>query len=1304
MLSRLSVKKPYLVLVAVIISLLLGGVSLSYMKTNLLPEFSVPYLAVMTTDVGASPEQVENDVTSVLEGELSSVSGVKNVTSYSMESYSMVFLEFTDDTDMDSALVKVSAACNTVSSQLPDTAGTPTYMEMSMDMMASMYIGVTGDNMDLSQLSDFVDSTVVPSLERQSNVASVSVSGQVENTVTVELDQDKIDLVNDGILGNVNDELSKAKDKIDQGENKIESALAKLDASEAKLKESQSKVEEGQKALDAAKEQAKPGLSQLDTLNATKASYESQITLLQARIQAATAMGDTTTAAQLQSELAITQQALDAIEKQAGDTTASSAETVLTLVDQQRQLDQASNSISQGLSAISSTRTQLESSKSQIAQSRATYRQNRDSARKSANIDQLLDISTLSQLIAAQNLEMPAGYVGDGSGSSDSKWVVKVGQNIKDVKELKNLVLTKIDGVGKVRLSDVANIVTADNTGDSYANLNGKSGVILSVTKSPTANTGDMSKQVNGQIAQLEADNEGLDLIKVMDQGDYIDLYIATILKTLLLGALLAVIVLAIFLRDIKPTLIVAFAIPFSVLFALLVMYFTGLDLNIMTLGAMSLAIGMLVDNGIVVMENIYRLRQQGYAPARAAAQGARQVSAAVIASTLTTICVFLPMVFTTGTVRQLLVPFALTLSYVLIASLLVALTVVPALGSALFKNMRQRSATQLGRVQTAYGKALSWCLVHKAPVLVLAAVLLGGSVYGVLNMGIVLIPEMSSDQVMLTLEMPDDMDKDDAYKVADQVVDAVAGVDGIADVGCVDDSFTSSMMTSTASDVDTYTGTFILYGMVDSQKIDTEPKMKELTQACLDAAGSFDCTVTSSDSMESMSSMMGSGLQVKVTGDDEDQVTSLAQDVVDVVKGVEGYSEVSDGQEDADETLHLEFDKNKLGSMGMTVGQVYQQLSAALKTSTTSFTMTDDAGNIIDVDVDDEAYIDLDKDNLLSWKFTDNNGDEHKLSSVATLKTEAGLATIQRSNGAYVCNVTAEIDDAYNTTLLVRELQPKLDQIDVPSGCSVEIAGTDETIQDMLKQMLLLTVLGFLLVYLVMVAQFQSLLSPFIIIFTVPLAFTGGFIALYIAGEQISMMSLLGFVILMGTIVNNGIVFVDYANRLRLGGVAKRAALVATGQTRMRPILMTALTTILAMAAMIFSQEVGAGMERGMALVVAGGLLYGTLMTLFVVPVIYDIFSRKPLYPIDLGDDIDDEAQDAAAVIKRMGPDARETYEYETARERRRRIKREGGVHGKRALGKAAQECDDAGMQGDADAQVDADASADASGEQKGE
>ena len=355
-----------------------------------------------------------------------------------------------------------------------------------------------------------------------------------------------------------------------------------------------------------------------------------------------------------------------------------------------------------------------------------------------------------------------------------------------------------------------------------------------------------------------------------------------------------------------------------------------------------------------------------------------------------------------------------------------------------------------------------------------------------------------------------------------------------------------------------------------------------------------------------------------------------------------------------------MTFDKDKIARMGVTVGQVYASLATDLSNSATVFTLTTGEGDNMDVVLDNETYTDLNRDNLMNWTFEDSNGDEHKLSEVASLSEEPGLAMVYRQDGAYFEQVTADIDDGYNTTLLTRQLQPKLDELELPAGCTAEISGTDETIADMIFQMMELMILGFLLLYLVMVAQFGSLLSPFIIIFTVPLAFTGGLLALLITGEQLSVMSLMGFVILMGTVVNNGIVFVDYANQLRLGGMAKRPALIATGRTRMRPIMMTALTTILAMSAMIFSQEVGSSMERGMALVVAGGLLYATLMTLFVVPVVYDIFSRKPLRPIDLGDDLDDDAADAERFIAEMGEDARETYDYEGWIARRRRLKRE--------------------------------------------
>lgn len=1274
MLARFSVKKPFYVVVCAIIILILGGVSLTSIKTNLLPEFSTPYLAVITTDVGASPEQVQSDVTEVLEGSLSTVTGVETVTSYSAENYSMVFLEFADGTDMDSALVKVSAAANQVAPELPETAGTPTYIEMSMDMMATMYVGVTDENRDPAALSEFVENTVVPALERREGVASVSVTGTVEDTVTIELNEDKIANVNDGILGSVNRELAKTKRELDQAEAKVDKAQAKLKRQEAKLKEQEQATEEqlgnGQAGLTTAiagQTAAVTALSsQVTTLQAQSSALQLQVTELQEQIklvegtsaaEALQAQVDALTeqkatldeqAAGLQEQLDAANAQLSTYQEQAGTANAAALSAASTFATAQAQ--------------VADAKATLAANRQQIAEGRAQYKEARKSAREQANVNALLDIDTLSQLISAQNLEMPAGYIEDAKGE---QWVVKVGEAYTSVEELERMVLTKVDGVGSIRLDDVADVVTMDNVGETYANLNGMSGLVLSVTKSTTANTSEVSAAVNEQLRQLEQDNPGLNLVDVMDQGAYIDTYIWTILQSLLIGAVLAIIVLALFLRDVKPTLIVAFAIPFSVLLAIVIMYFTNLDFNVMTLGAMSLAIGMLVDNSIVVMENIYRLRGRGVAPAAAAAQGARQVSGAVIASTLTTVCVFLPLVFTSGTVRQLMVPFALTIGYVLVASLLVALTVVPTLASVLFKKPLKGKRRAFGRVQDAYAKALGWTLRHKAPVLVLAVALLGVSVAGVVNMGIVMIPEMASNQVEIYVDL-EDQEQEEAYETMDEVVAALAGIDGVADVGAVDSGFANNMMMGSFSDANSYTGLFMLYATVDPAKVHTEAQMAALTDEVYATMDELGLPVETEDAMSGMSSLTGGGVTIEVTGEDYQRVLELSDEVVEVVGGIEGYEDATNGQEEAEGTLHLVVDKNKAAKLGTSVGQIYQALAADLKDEADAFSMRTADGNTVEVRVSDEEYQPLSKANLLDWTFEDKDGDEHRLSEVATLQREDGVLTIMRENGAYYATVSADIAEGYNTTLLARQLQPELDKIDVPSGYSVELAGTDGEIQDMLVQMTQLMLLGFLLLYLVMVAQFGSLLSPFIIVLTVPLAFTGGLLALLATGEQLSVMSLLGFVILMGTVVNNGIVFVDYANQLRLGGVAKRPALIATGRTRMRPIFMTALTTILAMCAMIFSQEVGSSMQRGMALVVAGGLLYATLMTLFVVPIMYDLLSRRPLRPISLDSAIDAEADDAAEVIAQMGPEARETYAYETARQRRKRIRQEGGRHGK--------------------------------------
>lgn len=1228
MLSRFSVKRPYIVIVAVIIALILGGVSLTKMKTDLLPEMDLPYVAVITTDPGSSAEKVESEVTDVLEGALSTVSGVKSVKSQSANNYSMIFLEFEDGTDIDSALVKVSSSVNEVSSQLPDTVGDPNYMEISADMMATLYVAVQYDGKDIYELSDYTQEKVVPELERVNGVADVSTTGAVDQSVEVRLSDSKIEDINNRLLSSVNSQLYDAKKSIDEGE-------AQLSQAEQAIKDQQAALQNKEKETSDQLGQAISGLTVgVSAKTAEVTSYAAAVQALQTQLARLnpTEPGYEQQKAALEAQLTQTQDSMQTAQKE--------------LSEYQQQLSQAeagsvtaASQFGSGSAQLAAAQSSLDSSKSELASARSQYEESREAALKQANVNALVDKTTLAQLIQAQNFSMPAGYL---KSDSDDQWLLRVGDDIASVDELKSLLLVNLDGVGDVRLQDVADVTVVDNAGSAYMKLNGEEGVLLSVFKNSTASTSDVSKATNEAISTLVDDNPGLHLDVVSDQGSYISIYIETILQSLLLGALLAIVVLAIFLRDWKPTLIVAFSIPFSVLCALLLMYFSGIQLNIMSLGGLSLAIGMLVDNSIIVLENIYRLRGRGIPAARAAVQGAKQITGAVIASTLTTICVFLPIVFTTGIVNQLMLPFALTIAYVLTASLVVALTLVPSISSLVFKNYKPRNNAWLDKIQNGYARSITFFLNHKVIPLGVATVLFFVAVIGVVNMGITLIPSMTSKSINVSVTMPDDIDKDTAYKTADEITDVAMSIDGVETVGAMDGTSTLSLMSSDLSSAreDNAYRMFSFY-LQTSNSVTTESQIYAILDELDEKTKDFDCEViTDASSSEAMSSMMGSGLSITVKGPDKDKLIDVSEMVMKAVDDVEGYTEIENGMEDADKEMHLVIDRDKLTKEGYTVAQLYSDLASKLSTKTKSTSMEVNGSNMV-VNVVDETNP-ITKDNLLDTsldiKTTSGDTKTIRLGDFATVEEGLASTTINHVDSEPAMTVTAEIEDGYNNALLSRDLTQKIDQLDLPEGCTVSFGGEISNVNTMLEQMILLLILGFILIYLVMVAQFQSLLSPFIIILTVPLAFTGGLLGLLFAGEQLSMLSLMGFAVLMGTVVNNGIVFVDYVNQLRRGGLGKRGALIASGKTRMRPIIMTALTTILAMVPMILSDAVGASMQRGMALVVVGGLLYATFMTLYVVPVMYDLLYRRVPYEVDLGDEnIDDDPGDAQAYLEAL-------------------------------------------------------------------
>ncbi len=1276
--EKLSVKKPFTILVAVIMVLVLGVVAVTRMTTDLLPNMSLPYLMVVTPYPGASPEKVEMDVVKPLESALGTVSGVENVYSTSSENFGMVQLEFAEGTDMESTLVKVSSTLQEMSATLPEVCGTPSIIEISMDMMATMYISVSHEGYDIYELSAFITDTVQPYLERQPGVASVSSIGLIEKNVHIELNPSLIQSLNDKILSNVSDQLANALQELDKAEAEVAAGKAELSKAQSSFGATmangifdqlnagvQNSADQMQAEVNALLKQLQTMRNQITDSDIIKAldALIAQLNEISAKLsQSNLSVEDLlqlsgnlqTVAEQIYTLLEKIEQAIpnntplpsitlllnsiqsiDGILQDLSGVLDSVPDILAGLQDAYAGLTQAQLEAAVGFATASA---QLTAAESQLAAARAQYESARDEALSKANLDQLLNINTLSQLIYAQNFSMPAGYIDD---ANDNSWLLKVGETYTSADDIADTLLVSMNGIGQVRIKDVATVTVIDNAATTYARLNGDQSVILSIFKNSTTGTNETSTNCLEAIDELEEKYSGTKILTLMNQGSYIDIIIESIVSSLVLGALLAIIILALFLKDVKPTLVVAISIPLSVMFTLVLMYFTDISLNMMTLSGLALGIGMLVDNSIVVIENIYRLRGRGISAPRAAVQGARQVAGPIISSTLTTVCVFLPMVFTQGMVRDLLLPLGLCIGFCLMASLIVALTVVPAAASTMLRNSKPKAHPFYDKILNVYGKFLDWCLRRKFVPILISVALLAGSIVAVLNMGIVLLPEMTGNQIQISVTTPEDMTREDSYAIADQVIDRLLAVDGVENVGVMTSGSAAGMLSGMSGSNDSYGSySYFVIASAGSSATDIQRITADINQSCTD----LPCTLeASAGGMSDLVSMLGSGLSLNIYGYDLDVLKTIAEDAVKVVETVPGYKDISTSFSEGDPTIHLQIDKDKAMAAGLTVAQIYMAITEKMTTSANATTITVNGTNL-NVSVTDKSDP-LTVENLLDIELEGTSMDTtgamvtntHKLSDFATVVETTSVGSISRENQTRYVTVSAGVEEGYNATLLSRELEDKLAEFEktLPYGYNLGMGGESESVNEMVVQMVLLLLLGVIFIYLVMVAQFQSLKSPFIVMFTIPLAFTGGMIGLLLLGEQLSLLSLMGFAILMGTIVNNGIVFVDYVNQLRIGGMDRRSALIATGKTRMRPILMTTLTTILAMVQLVFSDDMMGQMGRGMAIVIIGGLLYATLMTLIVVPVLYDIFFKRTPKVVDIGSEsLDDIPDDAAEFI----------------------------------------------------------------------
>ncbi|MEC9406265.1 MAG: efflux RND transporter permease subunit [Pseudomonadota bacterium] len=869
----------------------------------------------------------------------------------------------------------------------------------------------------------------------------------------------------------------------------------------------------------------------------------------------------------------------------------------------------------------------------------------------------LLDIDKVAQLrltpaqiaerLNAENVNLSGGRVEDGSAA----YLVRTLNQFNSLQDIRRTILTTIDG-RPIYVEDVATVVAGHKEREAIIRVGGREAVEVAVYKEGDANTVSAAKAVLARVAQLnEVLPEGLSLTSLYDQSVFIQSAISGVTQAGLYGALLAVLVLFLFLREARPTLIIALAIPISVIVTFMPMRFAGLSLNIMSLGGMALAIGLLVDNAIVVLENIARRREAGDTLVEAAITGAGEVSGAIVASTLTTVAVFFPMVFVQGIAGQLFADQALVVTFALLVSLAVSLTVIPTLaarggqrieieprapltGQPLAKRgvygalrtlewlltwlirIPLWALTQLIRLlglvlrplaalwtagfqllARAYARLLDAALGARALVLLIAGVAFGGSLWLAGQLGVELIPPMDQGEFSLVAKLPagTPLESSDHFlrrvQAAFEEDPAVRTVYGVAGTGNRLDSNPELGGENTA------TINFALQPGAD------ETALKQRVRSLIERTPGLEYRFETPTLFS-----LEKALEVEIAGYDLLALERVATALQARLEQSDRFVDVESGSEQGQPEVRVVFEQERAAALGLQVADLASRVVTLVQGDVaTRYRVSD---REIDVVVrgkpaDQTSYEDL-------KRLTINPESAHPvpLETVARVELDHGPAEIRRTAQQRV--VVLSMDTAYGDLgAAIAELDTHLENVFVPRGITTDIGGQSEEMKLSFQSLQLALGLAIFLVYLVMASQFESLIHPFVILFSVPLAAIGAFGGLYLTGTQINVVALIGLIVLAGIVVNNAIVLIDLINRLREEGLRVGAAIREAGQARLRPILMTTLTTALGLLPLAISGDDGAEVRAPLAITVIGGLMVSTLLTLIVIPVIYSLVTR---------------------------------------------------------------------------------------------
>ena len=1122
--SSYSVKKPITVLMGVLIIIVLGVFSLTKLPLTLFPDINLPYIVTISTYEGASPNEVEEEVTSKIESTVQTIGNFKEVSSMSNEHFGISIITFFEGTNMDTVVIELRELINNIA--FVDGVGNTRILRISPDMLpvftTSLFKSYSEDLTDeeiLIRNTEWINNDVLSDLQSIPGVADVTISGQADVVLQINLDNDLL------------------------------------------------------------------------------------------------------TAAGLTNAM------------------------VLEIIEEQ-------------------------------------------------NVGGLVGV-------AIDDGEIRMLYLGD---------------KIRNLDEIKNLPIIS-DGNSITKLSDLSTengIKYVNGNTDTYSKINGKQGIQISFQMQTNYSITEVSNNILERLNEIVDEDSSANYKVILNQGDYIESSIGTVINNLIIGAALAILILLLFLKDIKPTLIVGLAIPISVISSFMLMYFAGVSLNLVSMGGLALGIGMLVDNAIVVIENIYRMIGEGKSRKDAAIYGAKEVAGAITSSTLTTIAVFLPIVFVEGMVADVFMSMAYTIAFSLGSSLFIALTVVPSMASRMLNDKKQQKESKFSiSLKNAVEKTIRFNLKHKLLVVLLVFALFIASAALVMSKGFIMLPTSDEGTISININMASNVEFNTKALYTDEVSEKILNLDDVETVSATINGgsmFGFIGMGGNSSDIS------ITVNLKDNRKNSSSEYVdiisEEISKVDL---GEYD-NLTASDIIEteisaqnSVMSLGGaSGVVIKVSGSDLETLEKISQDISDILRSNADLTKVDDGVSRGSDNVKVTINKENAMMYNLTATDINNNLGyffSGLTDLTTTKTVTIRIDNVnynIDVPTNQAGGADFsmlgdyaqflsgiklfDKNTqlLINDYMEDNpggiyvpnyvlptySGEEIKFiinpylrvidnriqmnpfsieptldslalaplydegtNSLTTIDYITGFTTINTDGNSYYLNVTAKVNDDKNVTIVSSDVTKAVnDYINSDKfasygrGYRIELQGENEDIMDAVSDLVIAGLVAILLVYMIMAIQFQSLLYPFIILITIPLAFTGGMLALLIANMQLSMVSIMGLIILVGVVVNNGIVLVDFINILRKTGMTISEAVVEAGKTRLRPILMTALTTILALLTMALGFGEGAELLQPMAVATIGGLVYATVLTVTIVPVIYSAFNRKKMKLEDVSNVINKE------------------------------------------------------------------------------